>query len=104
MPLFKVASHGREKEVERVQRGEGEHELSASPLCGIFDSPRSCLNLPRRNWHPLNFSIMSSITDNLTAAAVQDRVNDLLLSTGITYKEYVLGFSFAVYGLETYLR
>jgi hypothetical protein len=47
---------------------------------------------------------MSSIKDSLTATAVQDRVNELLLSSGITYKEYVLGFSFVVYGLETYLR
>ncbi|KAI9290052.1 peptidase family M48-domain-containing protein [Umbelopsis sp. AD052] len=46
---------------------------------------------------------MSSIKDSLTAEAVQDRVNELLLSSGITYKEYVLGFAFAVYGLETYL-
>ncbi|GAB5585559.1 zinc metalloprotease [Umbelopsis nana] len=46
---------------------------------------------------------MSSIKDSLTAEAVQDRVNELLLSSGITYKEYVLGFSFVIYGLETYL-
>jgi hypothetical protein len=51
----------------------------------------------------LTFS-MSSIKDSLAAEAVQDRVNELLLSSGITYKEYVLGFAFAVYGLETYLR
>jgi hypothetical protein len=47
---------------------------------------------------------MSSIKDSLTAEAVQDRVNELLLSSGVTYKQYVLGFAFAVYGLETYLR
>lgn len=41
-------------------------------------------------------SEMSRIKDILTAAVVQDRVTDILLSTGITYEEYILGFFFAI--------
>jgi hypothetical protein len=38
----------------------------------------------------------SALQEILTAAVVQDRVTEILLSTGITYEEYILGFFFAI--------